>query len=470
MKKHTFILGLSTFIVLASGQNEDNTTTTTTVLPDVTSSTPLPRPKVSATGVVKKMSAKQRLRQHLLDGYDKLVHPVEDHKDAVKVALGLALIHVDLNERQSFMLVDAWMRMSWVDTNLRWDPSLFDNANTMHFGAEDLWKPDVLLYNNADEANIGHYGKTHFLVENDGQVLWVPPGHFKAYCRMSLRFWPFDHQICKLKFGSWTSHGNEISLQIYKNSTKVEQLNFYTDNREWKIVDQITAETKTMYYTCCDEGYPDVTFTFNLQRESQQYRAVIVLPCLVIMLMTGCSFLLTPTSGEKLTINGLALIASLMYLIYFATTLPFSREDMPIIVTFYSNITALIGIAIMLNVICMSMARERKYTSPPKFLKNMFSGCLGKLLCLGNYFHQVSSTHQRLVLELTDMAESEQQSDGRANSPDSNGGEAGLPAASMSCKDDSIVMKDWLLVAAGLERLFFTIYAIAFAIITSVYV
>ena len=57
--------------------------------------------------------------------------------------------------------------------------------------------------------------------------------------------------------------------------------------------------------------------------------------------------------------------------------------------TFYSNITALVGIAILLNVVCLSMARERKYNSPPKFLKNLFAGVLGKLLCLGNYSHQV---------------------------------------------------------------------------------
>ena len=35
---------------------------------------------------------------------------------------------------------------------------------------------------------------------------------------------------------------------------------------------------------------------------------------------------------------------------------------------------------------------------------------------------------------------------------------------------NSYIMRDWLLVAAGLERLFFSIYALAFAVITSVYV
>ena len=132
--------------------------------------------------------------------------------------------------------------------------------------------------------------------------------------------------------------------------------------------------------------------------------------------------------------------------------------------TFYSNITALVGIAILLNVVCMSLARERKYQSPPKFLKNAFGGLLGKCLCLGNYYHQVSSTHQRLTVELTDMAESEQQTEQETE-------EGQVPNLNLSQVDlNSYIMRDWILVAAGLERLFFSIYALAFAIITSVYV
>ena len=130
--------------------------------------------------------------------------------------------------------------------------------------------------------------------------------------------------------------------------------------------------------------------------------------------MTGCSFLLSPAAGEKILINCIAILSAILYLLYFAITLPFKRTEVPIIgntilknfrkknlknsndfclffaVTFYSNITALVGIAVLLNVVCLSMARERKYSSPPKFLKRLFAGSLGKLLCLGNYYHQVS--------------------------------------------------------------------------------
>ena len=105
----------------------------------------------------------------------------------------------------------------------------------------------------------------------------------------------------------------------------------YTANREWKVVNGIEAEHKTSHYQCCEEPYPDVTFSFRLQRDSPGYRAIIVLPCLVIMLMTGCSFLLTPNSGEKLIINAIAILSAILYLLYFAMTLPFTQNDIPII-------------------------------------------------------------------------------------------------------------------------------------------
>ena len=51
----------------------------------------------------------------------------------------------------------------------------------------------------------------------------------------------------------------------------------------------------------------------------------------VIMLMTGCSFLLSPAAGEKILINCIAILSAILYLLYFAITLPFKRTEVPII-------------------------------------------------------------------------------------------------------------------------------------------
>lgn len=77
-------------------------------------------------------------------------------------------------------------------------------------------------------------------------------------------------------------------------------------------------------------------------------------------------------------------------------------------VMFYSSTCALVGLGMLNNACCLNMSRVRRYSGPPKFLKGLFAGSFGRLLCLGSYAHQTSATHSRLTLELTDMAESEQ--------------------------------------------------------------
>ena len=70
--------------------------------------------KVKVEPVERPKSHRQLLRQHLLNGtnaYDKLAHPRINHSETVKVSLGMAVIHYDIDEARSVFLVDAWMRM-----------------------------------------------------------------------------------------------------------------------------------------------------------------------------------------------------------------------------------------------------------------------------------------------------------------------------------------------------------------------
>lgn len=56
---------------------------------------------------------------------------------------------------------------------------------------------------------------------------------------------------------------------------------------------------------------------------------------------------------------------------------------------FYSNTCVLVGFALLFNASILSLVRVRRFAGPPKALKRIFSGGLGKVLCLGNYYHQV---------------------------------------------------------------------------------
>lgn len=95
----------------------------------------------------------QRLRNALLQNYDQSATPIEHHELPIHVQFGLVVIHFDLDEHNSIMSLDAWIRLAWKDEHLVWDPNMYENIQQMHFRPEEIWLPDIVLYNKYDIKN-----------------------------------------------------------------------------------------------------------------------------------------------------------------------------------------------------------------------------------------------------------------------------------------------------------------------------
>lgn len=97
----------------------------------------------------------------------------------------------------------------WNDMNLRWNTSDYGGVKDLRIPPHRLWKPDVLMYNSADEGFDGTY-PTNVVVRHNGSCLYVPPGIFKSTCKIDITWFPFDDQRCEMKFGSWTYDGFQV--------------------------------------------------------------------------------------------------------------------------------------------------------------------------------------------------------------------------------------------------------------------
>ena len=42
------------------------------------------------------------------------------------------------------------------------------------------------------------------ILKSDGRILWANPAIFKSFCKMNVKYFPFDDQECKLQFGPLT--------------------------------------------------------------------------------------------------------------------------------------------------------------------------------------------------------------------------------------------------------------------------
>jgi len=62
----------------------------------------------------------------------------------------------------------------------------------------------------ADDYTTG-YMPSNAMVHSDGNIFWSPPSRLRSSCKVDITFFPFDEQVCPLKFGSWTYDQAQVS-------------------------------------------------------------------------------------------------------------------------------------------------------------------------------------------------------------------------------------------------------------------
>ena len=50
-------------------------------------------------------------------------------------------------------------------------------------------------------------------VSPDGEIIWYSNFIIKTYCKMKVRYFPFDEQFCPIKLSSWSHNETEVVLR-----------------------------------------------------------------------------------------------------------------------------------------------------------------------------------------------------------------------------------------------------------------
>ena len=167
---------------------------------------------------------------------------------------------------------------------------------------------------------------TNAIISSNGHVLWLFPAVVKTYCTLDVQHFPFDRQTCGIVFISWTFNG--FKLDITYNTTVKNTIYYNTKNQEW-YVDRISADRHVKYYACCQEPYPDVTFTIHMRRRSLFYILNLIYPCLLIYAVSFLGFFLPVESGEKVNLEITILLALVVFLLIVGDLLPPVPDAIP---------------------------------------------------------------------------------------------------------------------------------------------
>lgn len=71
----------------------------------------------------------------------------------------------------------------------------------------------------------------------------------------------------------------------------------------WLRLLGVPAKRNELYYDCCKEPYPDVTFTVTMRRRTLYYGLNLLIPCVLISGLALLVFLLPADSGEKISLG-----------------------------------------------------------------------------------------------------------------------------------------------------------------------
>jgi nicotinic acetylcholine receptor len=183
----------------------------------------------------------------------------------------------------------------------------------------------------------------------------------RSSCKIDVTFFPFDDQICQIKFGSWTYSGLQVDLTNKSNTT---DLTNYIISGEWELK-KVTVERNVAYYPCCpDEPYPDLIFYIHIRRRILYYLTNIIFPCVWLSILSVIGFWLPPDSGEKITLGITVLLAFSVFMLLIAENIPATSEMIPIICIYLTVTMSLTSLSIILTVLVLNLHHHGHHAPP----------------------------------------------------------------------------------------------------------
>ncbi|KAJ8247789.1 hypothetical protein GJAV_G00250370 [Gymnothorax javanicus] len=318
------------------------------------------------------------LLRNLFRGYQKWVRPVLHANDTITVRFGLKISQlVDVDEKNQLMTTNVWLWQEWTDYKLRWNPDEYGGITSIRVPSENIWLPDIVLYENADGRFEGSI-MTKAIVRANGTIMWTPPASYKSACTMDVTFFPFDRQNCSMKFGSWTYDGNMVDLVLLDDH--VDRKDFF-DNGEWEILNAtgMKGNRRDGLYS-----FPFVTYSFILKRLPLFYTLFLIIPCLGLSFLTVLVFYLPSDEGEKLSLSTSVLVSLTVFLLVIEEIIPSSSKVIPLIGEYLLFIMIFVTFSIIVTVFVINVHHRSSTTYHPMapWVKSLFLQRLPRLLCM----------------------------------------------------------------------------------------
>ncbi len=266
-----------------------------------------------------------RLLNHLFENYSTNARPVSNVQDVVTVYAGISLSQIlSLDETTQVLYTIGWINLLWMDQSLKWNASQFDGVSSILVDYHKAWRPDLAIYNTADELFSDSYLKPSKLrVYDTGHVYFSPGGVFVTSCPMNVTYYPYDTQKCVITLSEWMAFSTEVMLQPFHTRFNV---NYTFPNGEWIISDtKVEKQPFTMESARPGDREQDadsLNFILYLKRNPDYITQNIIFPAYLTSGLSIVTFLIPPSSGERVSVSLSVLVAFTVFMLITFQSIP----------------------------------------------------------------------------------------------------------------------------------------------------
>uniref|UniRef100_A0A0N4ZT20 Neur_chan_LBD domain-containing protein n=1 Tax=Parastrongyloides trichosuri TaxID=131310 RepID=A0A0N4ZT20_PARTI len=309
----------------------------------------------------KKLNAdriEERLYRTLLNSerYEKDVRPSIHHTMVTNVTFGFLLNQiVEMDERNQVLTTRCWLNINWFDPRLTWNQSEWGGIDNLYIPHHKLWKPDIMLINNAVTEYFGSLVSTDVMTTSKGNVTWLFSGLLKSVFHLNVKYYPFDDQECELRFASWSHHLSEMDLRLITNQG---DLSFYMNNSEFSLINMKAYREVLHFPTRKNISWPTIVIKIKINRRPLFYVFNHVLPCALISSMAVLGFFMPPETGEKINMCITTMLSMGVYLQSITELIPPTSEAVPLIGIYYLASLSIVCLATTVNVMTLNVHRS----------------------------------------------------------------------------------------------------------------
>nr|XP_045584120.1 gamma-aminobutyric acid receptor subunit alpha-6-like isoform X3 [Procambarus clarkii] len=236
------------------------------------------------------------LLDSLLADYDRMIRPGHGGPPTTIMVNMNVRSMGPFSEKQESYAMQLYLRQKWFDPRLRFNKTdLGKSVFSMNWMfAAKLWKPDTFFINGKNSYVHKITAPNTFIrLQFDGQITWSLRLTVRASCKMHLRKFPLDTQICPL---SLASYGYNAEDMVYRWSPEKVTVDPDVSIAQYELFN-ITTNFTNVVVRRKENRRPETISTlsvkFHLKRLTGFFLLQVYVPCILIVCCSWVAFWIT---------------------------------------------------------------------------------------------------------------------------------------------------------------------------------